>query len=172
MNHLLSEKLIKLETISSNIRSSIIDRTITIEAIISELLINLLSTEKTRQSIDKYLFSDTLTFDQKIKLFNSLRKANIFDFHGNGKDIGKNLDFIKNLRNTMAHSMLNSSDEFLEKTDLKTIEYVSFTDKGTITVRIIIESDVENQNDKEYGENLIAIRINYLIDILNTFKKA
>ncbi len=72
----------------------------------------------------------------------------------------------------MAHSMLNSSDEFLEKTDLKTIEYVSFTDKGTITVRIIIESDVENQNDKEYGENLIAIRINYLIDILNTFKKA
>lgn len=165
------KKLVKIERLSTNIRALIIDRTITIESIISELLINLLSTDKTRHSIDKYLFSNALEFEKKIKLFNSLRKAEVFEFDGDDRDIGKNLDFIIKLRNIIAHSMLNTSEEFLAQTDFRNIVYVSFTDKGTITLKIVLNSNLDKDKANEYGENLIVSRINYLIDILITFRK-
>lgn len=164
-------KLNKLEKLSTNIRGLIIDRTISIEAAISEVLINLLSNEKTKNSIDKYLFSDTLTFDNKIKLFNSLFKANAFTFEGDGCKIGESLEIIRKVRNLMAHSILNTSLEFIEKTDFKIIEYLSYRDSGTSTIKILMGVDKYNEKELEFGELLIIERINYLIDILNRFKK-
>lgn len=166
------KKLNELERISSNIRGLIIDRTISIEAAISQILIDLLSNDKTRDSIDKYLFSDTLTFDSKIKLFNSLFKAKAFTYEGDGRKIGESLDIIRNVRNLIAHSMLNTSIEFLEKTDLKTVEYFSYRERGVSVLKIIIGGDDYDDKNLEYGENLVISMINYLIEILDSFSKA
>ena len=56
-----------------------IDSAITIESLISTILTEFLGTVSTKETLQKHLFSDVLTFEKKIVLFSSLNKKRLFE---------------------------------------------------------------------------------------------
>ena len=72
------ENLTKLENAANDYRTRVISTAISVELMISQILINFFGfTKDVKDSVNTYLFSDTLTFEKKISLFNSLHKKNL-----------------------------------------------------------------------------------------------
>lgn len=141
------KNLIEVEKFSEMIRFRSIESAIIVERLISDILIKFLSNEKTKESLEKHLFYDTLSFDQKINLFNSLNKAKAFDNTFN-KELNADLVKMKIIRNYMAHSMIYTDNEFLERYNGREIEYKSYTSRNMVSNIIFRiydhEDDVEN----------------------------
>lgn len=152
---------------AKKIRFDIIDSAISIETSISQILIDTLATEKTRKSIDKYLFSETLTFDNKVTLFNSFVKDKVFDKEKINKTLGGDLEYIKKLRNLMAHSMLDTSVEFMDIYNDTYIRFKSFTQKGIIDITVNFHDTTENINENTYSHKVLIEKINKSIDTLD-----
>lgn len=152
-------------------RFDVIDSAITIEAAISQILIDTLATEKTRKSIDKYLFSDTLTFDKKITLFNSFLKDKVFDQIELSKTLSGDLVYIKNLRNLMAHSILDTSVEFMDIYNNTHVKFKSYTDKGIKDIIVMFYDKTDNAEQNIYSHHVLTQKINDSIDSLDRIQE-
>ena len=107
----IDNELTELYNWGNRFRCQIIDSAVISETLISEILTELISTTKTRNPIKKHLFTNRLTFEIKIDLFNSLNKNKAFEPHMSDTSINKDLVYIRKLRNLMAHSRIDTSDE-------------------------------------------------------------
>lgn len=150
-----------MERHSELIRSKAINGAVIIESMISEILINFIGTDQTREIISKNLFSDVLTFDQKIILFNSLNKKKLFKPSVENKTLNSDLVYVKALRNYMAHSILFNDDNEVRRDNKKELFFVAFT---------------QRENDKKIQVNLYSNEYNleknifsyhFLIEVFN-----
>lgn len=157
----------KIEKYAKMARLHSIESAIIVERIISNILVNFLGNKKSKESLEKHLFYDTLTFDQKINLFNSLNKANVFDSKFN-KELNSDLVKIKTIRNYMAHSSIHTNYEILENFDEIEIIFKSYTSRGMVSDIIFkiygIEDDVDNLI---FSINGVAHRYKRVFDWLN-----
>jgi hypothetical protein len=151
---------------SEQLRARIIDRIILIEALVSENLVDLTSTDITRPSIAKHLFSDATTLETKVNLFTSLNKAGAFKLKSPNKTLNADLKYLQKLRNYLAHSLLDTTNEFMEIYDFTYIRYRSITTKGDQYVYIYYKDKEENFEDRIYNSMLIVERINRTTDSL------
>ena len=143
------------------IRSKAINGAVIVESIVSEILTNFIGTEETKQILSKNLFSDVLTFDQKINLFNSLNKAKVFEPIANNKTINSDLVYIKTFRNYMAHSMLLNGLEEVRREDKKELYFVAFTQREkNKRIQVNLYS-----KDSDLNKNIFSY--NFLVEIFN-----
>ena len=143
------------------IRSKAINGAVIVESIVSEILTNFIGTEETEQILSKNLFSDVLTFDQKINLFNSLNKAKVFEPIANNKTINSDLVYIKTFRNYMAHSMLLNGLEEVRREDKKELYFVAFTQREkNKRIQVNLYS-----KDSDLNKNIFSY--NFLVEIFN-----
>lgn len=145
---------------SEQYRSKIIERTIIIEAFISEILTDITSNSKTKKSIEKHLFSDATTLETKINLFNSMNKAGAFNIKTPNPDLNNDLKYLQKLRNFLSHSLLDTSKEFMDIYDYSFIRYQSFTTKGVLNIDIYYENQKENVEKRIYNSMEIVKRVN------------
>uniref|UniRef100_UPI00404B2D89 hypothetical protein n=1 Tax=Flavobacterium sp. TaxID=239 RepID=UPI00404B2D89 len=172
MKDLTKEDYSDYERMTYECRSRSIDAAISVENIISEILIRLFGTEKTKTSIEKYLFSDSLTFDAKIKLFNSLKKNNVFDELINDKFISDDLSYLQKVRNYMAHSSQLINSEILNSYNQKEVHFVSFTEKGTKEIVFYFFNKEDNHQELNFSLNVLFLRRNRTIEtLIRTLKK-
>lgn len=163
------EQLIKcreIERLAINIRAIIIDLTITIESVISEILLDTLSTQKTRDSIERHLLSNVLTFDQRINLFNSFVNHGAFDPIKIDIRLSSNLSYIRKIRNLMAHSMLDTSIDFIDTFDGKSIRFKSFTSEGTKDTTIRLGKGNDKVKSGLYFEKSIIDKLYLTLNIV------
>ena len=166
----LTEKQIdalrKIKSLSHLVRYRAIDGAIIIERMISNALVNCLGNEKTKKSLEKYLFYDTLTFDQKINLYNSLNKAGAFNSEDN-KELNSDLVKVKTVRNYMAHSIEHNKKSFLDKYDGSEIMFKSFTSKNMISlIKFRIYDENEDMDNLIFSFKALDLRIDRIIKSL------
>lgn len=143
------------------IRSKAINGAVILESIISEILTNFIGTSETKEILSKNLFSDVLTFDQKINLFNSLNKAKIFEPIVENKTINSDLVYVKAFRNYMAHSILLNGEEEVRRLDKKEIYFIAFTQREK-NKKIQV-----NLYSKDYNLEKNIFSYNFLVEIFN-----
>lgn len=166
----------KLKQWSDNYRSEIITLSVFVEMQISQILTELFGTnDKIKYSVKTYLFSDTLTFEKKINLFNSLHKGNVFV--NSDKSTRSDLKYLIKIRNFMAHSQLAFNDlDDLDHYDLSYLQFVSFTERnGEVDIRINTGNKEENPDKNVFSiHGFIERRENLrknLDEIYNSFFK-
>jgi hypothetical protein len=164
-------KCIEIERLAINIRAIIIDITITIESVISEILLDTLSTQKTRDSIERHLLSNVLSFDQRITLFSSFVKHGAFDPITIDNNLSANLSYIRKIRNLMAHSMLDTSIDFIETFDGESICFKSFTAEGTKNTVIRLGKGHDKVKSGLYFEQSILGKLYLTLDIVQMIYK-
>ena len=136
------------------LRSTVIEFSITIEGIISEILIDYLGNDSTKNILEKHLFSDALDFDKKISLFNALNK-DLLPKTKNDTRIGGKLLYIKKLRNFMAHSSIHAPPGFIDNYNGELIEFSSFTQKEeNVIIKVYKNKIIEDENLKIYNSKL------------------
>lgn len=142
----------KLKQWSDNYRSEVITLSVFVEMQISQILTELFGTnDQIKYSVQTYLFSDTLTFEKKINLFNSLHKGKVFV--NSDKSMRSDLKYLIKIRNFMAHSQLAFNDlEDLDHYDLSYLQFVSFTERnGEVDIRINISNKEENPDKNVFS---------------------
>ncbi len=145
----IDHELSELYSWGNRFRSQIVDSAVTIEVLISEILTELLSNDKTRDPIQRYLFADKTTFELKIDFFNALNKNKVFQPIIKDTSINKDLNYLRSLRNLMAHSRIDTSNEAKELFRNEKIRFYSRTSKG------IKEVIINFRGEKDNPENLI-----------------
>lgn len=154
------------------LRFKVIEFAITIESIISEILIDFIGTEKTKNILEKHLFSDVITFEKKICLFNALNKKDLIPKTVKVNEISGSLDYIKNLRNFMAHCSIHAPDGFIDKYSGEFLEFTSFTQKDEqVIVKVYKGKVTENVKNKIYSSESFyekcKLVVEGLVDIHN-----
>jgi hypothetical protein len=154
------------------LRYKVIEFAITIENIISEILIDFIGTEKTKNILEKHLFSDVITFEKKICLFNALNKKNLIPKTKKVNEISSSIGYIKNLRNFMAHCSIHAPDGFIDNYRGEFLEFTSFTQKDEqVIVKVYKKKVAENEKDKIYSSESFyekcKLVIEGLVDIHN-----
>jgi|GEM_PF-5803259 len=142
----------KLKQWSDNYRSEVITLSVFVEMQISQILTELFGTnDKIKYSVKTYLFSDTLTFEKKINLFNSLHKGKVF--LNDEKTMRSDLKYLIKIRNFMAHSQLAFNNlEDLDNYDMSYLQFVSFTERnGEVDIRINISDKDENPDKNVFS---------------------
>jgi hypothetical protein len=148
------------------LRSTVIEYAITIEQIISEILIDYIGNNLTKNILEKHLFSDALNFDQKITLFNALNKDLLPKVKSELK-VGNKLLYIKKLRNFMAHCSIHAPNNFIDNYDGQLIEFGSFTQKEEhVIVKVYIGKIAEDEKLKTYNSELFYETCKSVIDHL------
>lgn len=144
----------KLMSDVRELRSTVVEFAITIEQIISEILIDYLGNDLTKKIIEKHLFSDALDFDKKIMLFNALNKKLLPKINGDYK-VGDKLGYIKSLRNFMAHCNVHTPPNFIDNYDGDYILFGSYTQREEhVVVTIYKNIIVEDMKTKIYSAEL------------------
>lgn len=133
---------------------------IIIESIISETLVDLTSNDQSRKSIEKHLFSDAITLEVKVNLFSSLNKNGVFGEESKKSSLNSDLKYLQGLRNYIAHSLLDTSREFMDQCDFSFVRYKSFTRKGVLDVDIWYKDKEEQPEKRIYNSMMIIERIN------------
>mgnify|MGYP003624567982 CR=1 FL=1 len=164
------KNLAEIEKYAQMARLHSIEGAIIVERIISNILLNYLSNEKSKESLEKYLFYDTLSFDQKINLFNSLNKAGAFNDDGYNKELNSDLVKIKNIRNFMAHSMLHTSFDILENFNGIEIKFKSYTSRNMISdITFRIYNNEDDVDNLIFSINGVILRYKRVFSWLNKF---
>lgn len=147
-----------------------IESAIQIEAILSENLIDFLSNESTRKSIEKHLFSDAVTFDRKVILFNSFNKLHLFKPTAENTTLNNDLIYIQKLRNYMAHSVLNTTEEAVMAYNEREISFISFTEKGKKEVIVQFYEKTDNPEKLIFSYNVLVDKYNRASDNLTSIQ--
>jgi hypothetical protein len=157
---------IAIQEQATQFRFRAIEAAVQFEMCISEILINLLSTEQTEEIIRKSLFSDATTFDRKVTLFNAFFKKGLFPSISKDSFIPSDLDYIKNLRNHMAHSSIKTSEEDINEHNGREVKFISFKERGDKHI-IFKLYDMEDSPEKGiYSYNAMVNRYNRTSDSL------
>lgn len=151
---------------SNKFRSEILNIAINTEFLISKILINFLGeTKEVKETLEKYLFSDTLTFEKKNNLFNSLHKKELFI--NTTDSVRSDLDYFKKIRNYMAHSKVAIDYRDVNNLDRNNLLFLSYTERnGEVEIRINIDNDKEDLKNNIYSNLELLKRKNNLNKIL------
>ncbi|MFV8441857.1 hypothetical protein [Flavobacterium sp. LB2P44] len=137
------------------LRSTVVEFAITIEQIISEILIDYIGTQSTKNILEKHLFSDVLDFDKKISLFNALNKNSLLPKVEDGYKVADKLLYIKMLRNYMAHCSIHNSVDFIDNYNRECIEFGSFTQRDEhVIIKVYLGKNIEDLKSKIYSAEL------------------
>ncbi len=137
-----------------------IEAAVQFEMFISEILIDFLGTEDIKEILRKSLFSDATTFDRKVILFNAFFKKGLFPTIANDKFIPADLDYMKNLRNFMAHSSLKTTKEAINEHDGREIQFVSFKERGDKEITFRLYDMEDNPEERIFSYNAMTVRYN------------
>ena len=149
-----------------NLRSTVVEYAITIENIISEILIDFLGNDSTKSIFEKHLFSDVLAFDKKIMLFNALYK-DLLPKTETKINIPETLGYVKMLRNYMAHCSIHAPDVFIDNYTGEWIEFGSFTQKDEHVVVKVYKSKIDEDMKKRiYSSELFYEKCKIVIEEL------
>lgn len=144
----------KLMSDVRELRSTVVEYAITIEQIISEILIDYIGNDLTKNILEKHLFSDALDFDKKIMLFNALNKKLLPKINDDYK-VNDKLGYIKSLRNFMAHCNVHTPPNFIDNYDGEFIEFGSFTQREEhVIVKVYRSKNNEDMKTKIYSAEL------------------
>lgn len=146
------------QKLANKYRVEVLNIAVNAEFLISQILINFFGTrEEVKSSVRKYLFSDTLTFEKKINLFNSLHKKEVFI--DSTKEVRSDLMYLKKLRNYMAHSELAFNfKEYEKESDQNFLTFISFNErKGEEIIRVNLEG-VEEDPDRNIFSRYILYK--------------
>ncbi|GET25765.1 hypothetical protein [Prolixibacter sp. NT017] len=145
-----------LYDLGNRFRYQIIDSAVTIELLISEILTELISNDKTRDPIQRYLFADKTTFELKIDFFNALNKNKAFEPCLKDTSINKDLIYLIKIRNLMAHSRIDTSDEARILFKEEQIRFYSRTHKGIKEVFIKIRGNTDNHEKLIFSQEVFV----------------
>jgi len=111
----LKEQINRVYNLSKEIRGRFLDQAIPIEMLIDDIISWHFCPEETRRSLFFSLMAPELTFSTKIKILKAILELRYPDLLKEHPKLIGEIKKIKKLRNKLAHSMLDSSEEFLEK---------------------------------------------------------
>lgn len=111
----LEEQINRVYDLSKEIRGRFLDQAIPIEMLIDDIISWHFCPEETRRSLFFSLVTPKLTFSTKIKILKTILELRYPDLLKEYLKLMGEIEKIKNLRNKFAHSMLDASEEFLEK---------------------------------------------------------
>ena len=171
MNDINSQNYLAMMEKAKDFRFTAIDSAITIESLISAILIEFLGTESTRETLEKHLFSDVLTFEKKIVLFSSLNKRKLFEPTIENKDLNNNLAYIKLLRNLMAHSALHTDKEVINNFNNREMKFISFTEKNNKEIIVKFYEMTDEPEKLIFSYNVLVKRFNETFEALDSILK-
>lgn len=160
MNEINSENYLILVERAKDFRFIAIDSAITIESMISAILIKFISTDSTKETLEKHLFSDVLTFEKKIILFSSFNKKKLFYPTIEDKNLNSNLDYIKILRNLMAHSVLHTGENIINNFNKKEMKFISFTEKNNKEIIVKFYEPNDEPEKLIFSHNVLIKKCN------------
>lgn len=111
----MEEQINRIYNLSKEIRGRFLDQAIPIEMLIDDIISWHFCPEDTRQSLFFSLVSPKLTFSTKIQILKTILQLRYPDLLKEYPKLIGEIKELKNLRNKFAHSMLDASEEFLEK---------------------------------------------------------
>lgn len=155
-----NENYLEMIERAKDFRFIAIDSAITIESIISAILIKFLSTNSTRETLEKHLFSDVLTFEKKVVLFSSFNKKKLFEPTINDKNLNNNLAYIKLLRNLMAHSELHTDKNAINNFNQKEMKFISFTEKNNKEIIVKFYETSDEPEKLIFSHNVLVKKCN------------
>lgn len=130
------ENIILIREDSEKIRGRILETAVTVEFLISKILVEYFADESKKGDFFRYIVSDKITFDTKKYILASLKKEGKIPADTFYKELIEDLEYIQIIRNLVAHTIL-----FLEQ------NYVnSYSREKTVLVHTGI---------KNYGKQII-----------------
>jgi len=138
------EQLKPLYDLSKEIRGSFLDQAIIVESFIDEIISQHFCPEKTRRILYFSSVPPELTFHRKIKIFETILETcypKLIERHSN---LMKEIDEIRAFRNRIAHSILESSRNFLKEgyTDRIWLRYYK---KGKMKRLVVKREDMKER---------------------------
>ncbi len=109
------KQLFHLYDLSKEIRGSFLDQAIAIEMLITDIISRHFCPEEARRSLFFSLVPPELTFSTKIRILETILELCYPDLLEKYPTLIKEIKKIKNFRNRVAHSMLDTTEEFLKK---------------------------------------------------------
>lgn len=150
MNKVFNSNYISMVDISEIVRGRIIDATITIENLISNVLKDFFAKPERAEIFDKYIMSDMLTFDQKKLILSSLIKYDEIKLENIYSEFSNDLQIMQDLRNIIAHTILMTTQNEIMSFNGSQLKYLSFSRKNwEKQITILLKSEnKENENIK------------------------
>lgn len=168
MEDINSQNYLAMIEKAKDFRFIAIDRAITIESIISAILIEFLSTDTTKETLEKHLFSDVLTFEKKIVLFSSFNKKKLFEPTIENKDLNNNLTYIKLLRNLMAHSLLHTDKNVINNFNHREMKFISHTEKNNKEIIVKFYEKTDEPEKLIFSYNVLVRKCNETLNALSS----
>lgn len=167
MDNINNDNFDLIEKDVKEFRYVVIENAILIESMISTILTNFLGNELTKKVLHKHLFSDAITFEKKVILFSALNNEKVFAPTIGNKELNRDLDYIKKLRNLMAHSQTDISSEIINKLYKNELKFFSYTQKGEIEIVVKFNFDTSDEPQNNiYSYNVLIDKINKSTDAL------
>jgi hypothetical protein len=171
MEEINSQNYLAMMERAKDFRFMAIDSAITIESLISSILIEFLGTESTKETLQKHLFSDVLTFEKKIVLFSSLNKKKLFEPTIENKNLNNDLAYIKLLRNLMAHSALHTDKDQINNFNQREMKFISFTEKNNKEIKVKFYEMTDEPEKLIFSHNVLAKKCNATFEALGLILK-
>ena len=123
-------QLDRLNRLAIDIRGSILDQAIWIEALIDDIVAwHFCPQEAKRNLLFSLVLKGTeLTFSDKIGILECLLRLEYSELKEQYPGLKDHLDKLRRLRNRLAHAMLDTSDQFLQRNHTDRIQLVYFED--------------------------------------------
>lgn len=151
----LHRQLDRLFDLSTEIRGKFLDQAISIEMLIDDIVSRHFCPEKDRRNLLFSLVTPELTFSTRIKILETVLERCYPNLLRKYPNLIKEVGRIRDFRNKIAHSMLDTSDEFLRKEYADRIRLV-FYKKGEPKY-LIIKKDAMRERLKACTQVVLAL---------------
>jgi hypothetical protein len=153
----------KMHSLSENVRGRIINMATFIEIMLSKFITYYFSKEEHRESFRQYFMSDSMTFEKKKSIFSSLNKKKLLEEFNPYENINDDLQYLQNIRNLIAHSVLLTTDESISSFDNSNLKFVSFTFKdGSKEICYNLIEESEDPKKLIFSDKGLTDRVNNL----------
>jgi hypothetical protein len=156
------EKVAKAMKLDMTIRGAYLAQVIPIEELIKDIISYHFCSDEDRRKEFIFLIlngSRDYTFASGIEILEKLLEIHYHDLSERYPKLANDLDKIRRFHNVLAHSMLDTSDEFLAKNYTDRIRLLSYGERGQTNSRDITRSEID-----ERLEDSVAIHF-ALVDI-------
>lgn len=129
--------------LAKNIRAPFIEQAISIERIIDGIIArHFCPIEELQQQFLSVILGDRMTFSEKINILETVLRDSYYDFYQKHKKLKQELTQIRQFRNRLAHSLLDTSTKFLEQKHRDRIQLLYYKD-GRTKQHVITVVDVD-----------------------------
>lgn len=111
----LEEQLNRVFNLSKEIRGSFLDQAIPIEMLIDDIISHHFCPEEARRIFFFSITTPEISFSNKIKILETILKNSYPDLIEKHSELFREIRKVKDFRNRIAHSILDTTDAFLKK---------------------------------------------------------